>query len=126
TLAVEQGDFDRAVARGSALVARFEAEGLGGSRQHLYTLQTLQRIYLDTDRDSDVLAMHTQLEDALRAQGALDTTGHIVVLDRRAISLVRRGQFVQAQELMRGVLERDSDKSPLPAVFRSGIGRRLI
>jgi hypothetical protein len=125
-LAVEQGDFDRAVARGRALVTRFEAEGLTGSRQHLYTLTLLQRIYLDTDRDGDVLAMHAQLEDALRAQGLLDTTGHILILDRRAISLVRRGRFVEAQQLMRGVLERDSPKSPLPAVYRSGIGRRLI
>jgi len=126
TLAVEQGDFDRAVARGRALVARFEAEGLGGSRQHLYTLTTLQGIYVDTDRDGDVLAMHTQLEDALRAQAALDTTRHIVVNDRRVISLVRRGQFALAQEVMRGVLERGSAKNPIPAVFRSGIGRKLI
>jgi hypothetical protein len=125
-LAVEQGDFDRAVARGRALVARFEAEGLSGSRQHLYTLQTLQRIYLDTDRDGDVLAMHRQLEDALRAQGAVGTTGHIVVLDRRATSMVRRGQFVAAQEVMRSTLEGDSSRSPIPAVFRSGIGRKLI
>jgi len=126
TLAVEQGDFDRAVARGRALVARFEAEGLGGSRQHLYTLTTLQGIYVDTDRDGDVLAMHTQLEDALRAQAALDTTRHIVVNDRRVISLVRRGQFALAQEVMRGVLEPGSAKNPIPAVFRSGIGRKLI
>ena len=126
TLAVEQGDFERAVARGRALVQRFEAEGLAGSRQHLYTLTTLQRIFLDTDRDGDVLAMHAQLEEALRAQGALDTTGHILVLDRRATALVRRGQFVQAQQVMRGVLARETAKTPLPAVFRSGIGRKLI
>jgi serine/threonine-protein kinase len=126
TLAVEQGDFDRAVARGRALVARFEAEGLTGSRQHLYTLTTLQSILLDTDRDGDVLAMHAQLEDALRAQTALDTTGHILILDRRAISLIRRGRFTQAQEVMRATLARASAKSPIPAVFRSGIGRKLI
>jgi hypothetical protein len=125
-LASEQGDFDRAVARGRAMVARFQAEGLAGGRQHLYALTTLQRIYLDTDRDGDVLASHAQLEDNMRAQGLLDTTGHILILDRRAISMVRRGMFVQAQELMHGVLAHDSDKSPIPTVFRSGIGRRLI
>ncbi|HTT11397.1 MAG TPA: serine/threonine-protein kinase [Burkholderiaceae bacterium] len=125
-LAVEQGDFDRAVARGRALVARLEAEGLAGSRQHLDALTTLQRIYLDTDRDGDVLAMHGQLEEALRAQGALDTTNHILILDRRAIALVRRGQFAQAQQLMHEVLAHESPASALPAVFRAGIGRRLI
>src|SRR5262249_56163027 len=111
---------------GRGLVKRFEAEGLAGSRQHLYTLTTLQRIYLDTDRDGDVLAMHQPLEDALRAQGALDTTGHILVLDRRATSLVRRGRFVEAQDVMHAMLADDTAKSPIPAVFRSGIGRRLV
>jgi eukaryotic-like serine/threonine-protein kinase len=126
TLAVEQGDFDRAVARGRALVARYEAEGLSGSRQHLYTLSVLQGIFIDTDRDGDVLAMHTRLEDALRAQGALNTTRHIQILDRRGIALVRRGLFTQAQELLHGMLANDTARDRIPAVYRSGIGRKLI
>lgn len=124
-LAVEQGDFDRAVARSNALVKRFEAEGLAGTRQHLYTLQVLQRTYLDTDRDGDVLAIVPQLEAALRAQDAFDTSDHLVVVDRRATSLARRGQFLQTEQVLHEMLARQTDRTAIPAVFRSGYGRRL-
>jgi serine/threonine-protein kinase len=124
-LAVEQGDFDRAVARSMALVKRFEAEGLAGSRQHLYTLQVLQRTYLDTDRDGDVLAIAPQLDAALRAQDAFDTSDHIVAVDRRATSLARRGQFLQTEQVLHEMLARQTDRTAIPPVFRSGYGRRL-
>jgi hypothetical protein len=124
-LAVEEGDFDRAVARARTLVARFEEEGLAGSRVHLFTLTVLQGILRDTDRDGDVLAMHARLEDALRAQSALNTTRHLQILDNRGISLVRRGKFTEAQTLMHKVLA-DIPRERIPAVYRSGMGRRLV
>ena len=128
TLAVEEGDFERAITRASSLVDRFEREGLGGSRLHLYVLSNLQGIYLDTDRDGDVLALHMRLEDALRAQSALDSLQHFQILDRRTTSLVRRGRFVEAETVLRQTLERVTAalKGEAPAVLRSAIGRKLI
>ncbi len=128
TLAVEEGDFERAITRASSLVDRFEREGLGGSRLHLYVLSNLQGIYQDTDRDGDALALHGRLEDALRAQSALDTTQHFQILDRRATSLVRRGRFTEADMALRQMLERAqaAAKGNAPAVLRSAIGRKLI
>jgi eukaryotic-like serine/threonine-protein kinase len=128
TLAVEEGDFGRAIARATSLVDRFEREGLGGSRLHLYVLSNLQGIYLDTDRDGDVLALHTRLEDGLRAQSALDTLRHFQILDRRTTALVRRGRFVEAQAVLRQTLESAdaAAKGKAPAVLRSAIGRKLI
>ena len=128
TLAVEEGDFERAITRASSLVDRFEREGLGGSRLHLYVLSNLQGIYLDTDRDGNVLALHARLEDALRAQSALDTLQHFQILDRRTTALVRRGRFTEAETVLRQTLERvrAASKGEVPAVLRSAIGRKLI
>ena len=128
TLAVLEGDFERAIARATSLVDRFEREGLGGSRLHLYVLSNLQGIYVDTDRDGDVLALHARLEDALRAQSALDTIQHFQVLDRRTTALVRRGRFVDAEAVLRQTLQRADAvaKGKAPAVLRAAIGRKLI
>ncbi|MEJ0099999.1 MAG: serine/threonine-protein kinase [Pseudomonadota bacterium] len=124
-LAVDQGDYDRAVAHGLVLAKRYAAEGLVGSSEQLYNLQVLQRIYLDTDRDGDVLALVPQLEAALRAQDALDTTDHIVAVDRQATSLARRGQFLQTAQVLHDMIAREAGKTPIPPVFNSGYGRRL-
>jgi hypothetical protein len=128
TLAVEEGDFERAIARASSLVDRFEREGLSGSRLHLYVLSNLQGIYLDTDRDGDVLALHARLEDALRAQSALDTLQHFQILDRRATALVRRGRFAEAETVVRQMLDRAraTAKGEAPATLLAAIGRKLI
>ncbi len=128
TLAVEEGDFERAIARASSLAERFEREGLTGSRLHLYVLSNLQGIYLDTDRDGDALALHARLEDALRAQSALDSLQHFLILDRRTTVLVRRGRFAEAETVLRQMLERAdvATKGKAPATLRSAIGRKLI
>ena len=128
TLAVEEGDFERAITRASSLVDRFEREGLAGSRIHLYVLSNLQGIYQDTDRDGDALALHGRLEDALRAQSALNTSQHFSIQDRRATVLIRRGRFVEAETALRKMLEsaRMGAKGDAPAVLRSAIGRKLI
>ncbi len=128
TLAVEEGDFERAIARASSLVDRFEREGLEGSRLYLYVLSNLQSIYLDTDRDGDAMALHARLEDALRAQSALDTSQHFQILDRRTTVLVRRGRFSETEVMLRQMLERVHAiaKGEAPGTLRSAIGRKLI
>ena len=115
-------------ARASSLADRFEREGLSGSRLHLYVLSNLQGIYQDTDRDGDALALHARLEDALRAQSALDTLQHFQIVDRRATALVRRGRFAEAETVLRQLLERAdvAPKGKAPAALRSAIGRKLI
>jgi serine/threonine-protein kinase len=127
-LAVEQGDLTRAIARGESLLATYEREGRQGSRLHLYMLLNLHRIYFDTDREVQMLALDEQLEAALARQGATNSMQHFGALDRRAAALLRQGRFLEAQAQLADTLQRlqaASDPQVL-AVFWGVTGRRLI
>ena len=101
TLAVQEGDLQPGDRARAPSVDRFEREGLGGSRLHLYVLSNLQRVYLDTDRDGDVLALSHAARRSLRFQSALDSLQHFQILDRRTTSLlVRRGRFAEAETVV--------------------------
>lgn len=130
-LAKLDGDYDSAIAATKQALLTYEHDGAAKGTDYPQDLSFLSSLYDESGNTRDAFAWNVKSEQATIAAGRDGTLSRIIILQNRAMTLLRAGQIRQAQAVQTDVLHRltsqaeDPDMSPPSQIDQGRILTRL-